>query len=163
MKGGDRKSKTEAELKASGTFRADRHANRLKAPTTKEYPPPELFDKEHLEKWNEVCGHLSDFDILAEQDFDSIKTYVEAVILQRKALKDVAENGMSIEEETKAGPITKISPAWRIYMDCEKVIKPLREQFGFTPRARQSIQVKPKKETKADPMAAILGLNKKAI
>ena len=44
----------------------------------------------------------------------------------------------------------------------EAIIKPLREQFGFTPRARQGIHVK-KVEKKVDPILEILTPKRKAI
>lgn len=144
-----RPTKSDAELKASGTFRADRHKNRAKAETVDALPPPEHFDDEHTSKWHEVCGHLRAFDILANQDVDSIKQYVMAVILQRKAWDDIIARGQTIND--------RVNPSWRVYCDCDKIIKPLREQFGFTPRSRQGIQVKPKETKKADPLAAILG------
>jgi len=108
-------------------------------------------------KWEEVCGHLRAFDILANQDVDSIKQYVMAVILQRKAWDDIIERGQTIVIQTEKGVNERVNPSWRVYCDCDKIIKPLREQFGFTPRSRQGIQVKPKETKKADPLAAILG------
>jgi len=152
-----RPTKSDAELKASGTFRADRHKNRAKAEIIDHLPPPEHFDEEHQMKWEEVCGHLRAFDILANQDVDSIKQYVMAVILQRKAWDDIIERGQTIVIQTEKGENERVNPSWRVYCDCDKIIKPLREQFGFTPRSRQGIQVKPKETKKADPLAAILG------
>jgi phage terminase small subunit len=55
------------------------------------------------------------------------------------------------------------NPNLKIYQQMEAVIKPLREQFGFTPRARQSIHVKKKEVKKEDPILAILTKPKKAV
>ena len=157
MRGGDRKSKSINELKAQGTYRADRHANRVKAtPAADIAAPPDRFDKAHVAKWYEVCKHLKDFEILAVQDYDSIVTYVETTLMQRNAIIDVQQNGMSIEVETKFGTVTRVNPAWTVYKECEAIIKPLREQFGFTPRARQGIKVKEAEPDKKDPLAALL-------
>ena len=141
--------KPDSDLKSSGTFRKDRHANRVAAKGMDSIPPPPPeFDKDHKLKWDEVCNHLLDFDILEPQSQDSIKQYVMAVLLQTKAWNDVMENGFEIDGKT--------NPSWRAYCDCDKIIKPLREQFGFTPKARQGIQTKTKDTKKADPMLDIL-------
>ena len=156
-RGGHNIKSTEA-LKATGTLRPDRHANRLTAPSSDAIPsPPGDFDADHRAKWIEVCGHLQAFDILATQDQDSIRQYVMSVILQRKAWDDVCARGQTIIQETSGGGATeRVNPSWRVYCDCDKIIKPLREQFGFTPKARQGIQTKPKEVTKVDPMMEIM-------
>ena len=152
MRGGDRKSKPIEELKASGTFRKDRHASRLETRVPaleKAPPPPAWFDKEHTDKWNEVCANLLEFGIMATQDLDAIKTYVCTTIAQSNAWKSVIEDGIIVGD--------KENPALKIYRDMEQIVKPLREQFGFTPRSRQGINIKPAETKKADPLAAILG------
>jgi P27 family predicted phage terminase small subunit len=153
MKG--RPPKSEAKHKESGTYRAHRHSTRLKTNPDDDLQPPEHFTPEQAAKWNEVVNHLKSFDILAEQDADSIATYVQSVILQRAMFIEMQRTGIHDGEKTSA--------AFRVYRDLENVIKPLREQFGFTPRARQSIHVKPKDTKKVDPILAILSKNKKAV
>ena len=153
MKG--RPPKSEAKHKESGTYRAHRHSTRLKAGTDNDLQPPAHFTPEQIDKWNEVINHLKSFDILAEQDADSIATYVQSVILQRAMFIEMQKTGIHDGEKTSA--------AFRVYRDLENVIKPLREQFGFTPRARQSIHVKPKDTKKIDPILEILSKKKKAV
>jgi P27 family predicted phage terminase small subunit len=153
MKG--RPSKSEAEHKATGTFRPDRHGSRLKASESEILKPPAHFNKVQIAKWNEVVNHLRQFDILSDQDADSIATYVESVLIQRDAFLLMQREGFLDGEKTH--------PAFRVYRDMEAVIKPLREQFGFTPRARQSIHVKKKEVKKEDPILAILTKPKKAV
>lgn len=151
--GKGRPPKSNKELKESGTYRPDRHADRLTAPPLDGVPPPPAhFDSEHVAKWNEVCGWLIKFEIMALQDFDSIKLYVETELVQRKAWKSVHEKGQIIE--TKHGP--KLNPAWRVYTDCDKILKPLREKFGFSPRDRQSLHLKKEEKKKVDPILALL-------
>lgn len=153
MKG--RPPKSEAKHKESGTYRAHRHSTRLKASTDDDLQPPAHFTPEQVDKWHEVVNHLKSFDILAEQDADSIATYVQSVILQRAMFIEMQRTGIHDGEKTSA--------AFRVYRDLENVIKPLREQFGFTPRARQSIHVKPKDTKKVDPILEILSKKKKAV
>ena len=150
-----RPPKPESAHKAEGTYRADRHGSRLKAIESTDLKPPAHFNKAQIAKWNEVVNHLRQFDILSDQDADSIATYVESVLIQRDAFLLMQREGFLDGEKTH--------PAFRVYRDMEAVIKPLREQFGFTPRARQSIHVKKKEAKKEDPILAILTKPKKAV
>lgn len=153
MRGGDRKSKSDEEHKKAGTFRNDRHGNRLSAQPISGTPaPPQHFDSDHVAKWNEVCGWLIKFEIMAEQDYDSIKVYVETELVQRKAWDQLNKLGHTIE--TKTGP--KLNPAWRVYSECDKILKPLREKFGFSPRDRQGIRIGKPEKKKSDPILAML-------
>ena len=153
MKG--RPPKSEAKHKEAGTFRNDRHGNRLKADsTTDNLQPPAHFTLEQVAKWNEVTEHLKSFGILAKQDADSIATYVESILLQRMVFLELQQTGVHDGEKTSA--------AFRVYRDLENIIKPLREQFAFTPRARQSVHVKPVDTKKVDPILEILS-KKKAV
>ena len=154
MKGGHNRKRADLH-KENGTYRKSRHANAPVISTSDDLQPPEHFTPEQVAKWNEVVNHLKSFDILAEQDADSIATYVQSVILQKAMFIEMQKTGIHDGEKTSA--------AFRVYRDLENVIKPLREQFGFTPRARQSIHVKPKEKNKVDPILAILTKNKKAV
>lgn len=147
-----RPPKPESQHKADGTYRPDRHGSRLKATESANLKPPAHFNKQQIAKWNEVVEHLRQFEILADQDSDSIATYVESVLIQRDAFLMMQKEGFLDGEKTH--------PAFRVYRDMEAVIKPLREQFGFTPRARQSIHVKKNEAKKADPILEILSKKK---
>jgi P27 family predicted phage terminase small subunit len=153
MRGGDRKSKSVEQHKADGTYREDRHGGKVKAPTVEAIEPPAYFKGEHLDKWNEVCANLREFGILAVQDRDSIETYVSSILLQKKAWVQILENGFEVEGYP--------NPAIKIYQNLEGIIKPLREQFGFTPRARQGMQTKAKEPERVDPILAFLNPIKK--
>ena len=155
MRGGHRRSKSASEHKASGTYRPDRHGTRIEAEPVEAIVAPDYFKGEHLRKWNEVVKHLSDFGILAGQDADSIETYVSSIIVQKMAYVSIITDGLEIDGYP--------NPNLKIYQQMEAVIKPLREQFGFTPRARQSIHVKKKEVKKEDPILAILTKPKKAV
>jgi P27 family predicted phage terminase small subunit len=156
MKGGDKRSKSIKAHKAAGTFRANRHGNRIEssAKLVNDIPAPNYFQGEHLRKWNEVVGHLRDFGILAIQDADSIETYVSSIIVQKMAYASIISDGLEVDGFP--------NPNLKVYQQMEAIIKPLREQFGFTPRARQGIHVK--KETKSvDPILEILTPKRKAV
>lgn len=156
MKGGDKRSKSMEAHKAAGTFRADRHGSRIEssAKLVDDIPAPTYFQGEHLRKWNEVVGHLRDFGILAIQDADSIETYVSSILVQKMAYASIISDGLEVDGFP--------NPNLKVYQQMEAIIKPLREQFGFTPRARQGIHVK-KVEKKVDPILEILTPKRKAI
>ena len=151
-----RPPKSQEQHKREGTYRPDRHGSRIEsaAKTVSHLPAPDCFQGAHLEKWNEVVNHLQDFGILAEQDADSIETYVSAIIIQKIAYVSIVNDGLN--------PGGSPNPNLKTYKMMEDIIKPLREQFGFTPRARQGIHVK-KVEKKVDPILEILTPKRKAI
>ena len=154
MNGGHNRKNAELH-KQNGTYRKGKHGSSAIVSTADDLQPPAHFTPEQIDKWNEVVNHLKSFDILAQQDADSIATYVQSVILQRAMFIEMQKTGIHDGEKTSA--------AFRVYRDLENVIKPLREQFGFTPRARQSIHVKPKDTKKVDPILEILSKKKKAV
>lgn len=159
MKGGDRKSKSAEQLKASGTYRPDRHDSRVEnlvEPLDKIPPCPAYYDNRHKDKWDEVCGYLKDFGILAKQDLSAIRQYVETELMLFDSLKELREQGFTVTVEIKGALVTKVNPLLKVYTDCDKTIKPLREQFGFTPKARQSMHTKPAEKKKTDPILALL-------
>ena len=102
---------------------------------------------------------MKEAGVLQPMDYDAIVLYVENQIMAANAWNDIQENGITLQvpimskdgEVAGYKPIT--NPAFRQYQDCQKVIKPLMEQFAFTPRARMSIKVK---DTKPKAESAIL-------
>lgn len=154
MRGGHN-SKSSAELKASGTIRKDRHGARLEnhIKPVSEIAPPAHYAGEYLEKWNEVVKHLADFNILAAQDYDAICTYVETVIFQRLCLREFQKTGQ-VTVESNGRQMQ--NPAMKSYLQCDAILKPLREKFAFTPKDRQSVKINTKDEKKKDPFTALM-------
>jgi P27 family predicted phage terminase small subunit len=150
-----RPTKSSAELKASGTIRKDRHASRVEnnIATVSELAPPPHYKGEYLTKWNEVVKHLADFKILANQDFDAICTYVETVIFQRMCMREFQTTGQ-ITVESNGRQMQ--NPALKSYLQCDAILKPLREKFAFTPKDRQSVHIVTKDEKKVDPFKALM-------
>lgn len=156
-----RPTKSTKELKAVGTFRPDRQGTRLENHVTPvdDLPCPPHYDKEHRAKWGEVVGHLKQFGILQKQDFDAIRAYVETEILQRRCWEQMYKDGapqMVISVETRAGTIQKVNPAYTAYLNADRILKPLREKFAFTPKDRQSVHVSGKTEKPADPFNSVI-------
>ncbi len=156
MARGGQNIKSKEELKANGTYRPAYHANRLEvAPVSDMPPPPPHFDEKHRAKWDEICGQLFAAGIIAKQDYDAIVVYVENWLMAAEAFADIQKNGMTLWADSAGGSKPFTNPAFRQYMECQKIIKPLFDQFGFTPRARMGMKVEPKKE-KTDPVADLM-------
>lgn len=153
MRGGHNALST-PELEARGTLRKHRHEGRLidNAATVETLDPPEHLDSAQKAKFQEVCDNLAELGVLTLADRDAITAYIETLTLQNLAWLEVQKNGVLIESEGK----TATNPAMRIYLQCDAVLKPLRERFGFDPRSRQGLKTKKAVKRELDPMAAIL-------
>ena len=157
MRGGHNALST-PELEARGTLRKHRHEGRLSdnAATVETLDPPEHLDKAQKAKFLEVCANLAELGLLTLADRDAITAYIETWTLQNLAWQEVQKNGVLIESDGK----TATNPAMRIYLQCDAVLKPLRERFGFDPRSRQGLKTKKAVKRELDPMAAILNQKK---
>ena len=149
MRGGNN-IKSTAQKKAEGTSKPVRDADRLEnhvTPYTGELDPPEYFDDRHRKKFFECVSLLKDFEILQKQDYDSVVSYAQISIMAEDAWKDCRKkDGM----EENSGKMSRPSQAYSRFMECQKLLKSLRDQFAFSPAARMSIKVsreKPKAES----------------
>jgi len=159
MRGGNN-IKSTSEKQLAGTSRKDRDDKRLENSTpvlTVVPPPPKYFGKEHRKKWQELAVKLISMGVLAEADLDALTMLVQTWILRDEAWQDIEDSGSVIIVDTKQGKKPIKNPSYAIYIECEKVLKPLLEQFGMTPKARQGIKVETKSET--DPLAELLKRN----
>ena len=157
------------EKKLNGTSRADRDSGRLESivSTLSELPEaPIHFDERHKEKWSECCKLMKDAGVLANMDLDAIAMYVENWFMAADAYADLRDNGMTVwvEKYNKEGnleskrPMT--NPAFRQYQDCQKILNPLMQQFGFTPKSRMAIRVNAPKPKSESPILKLLTKNK---
>lgn len=142
MARGGQNVKPTKELKANGTFRPAYHANRVDVPVLDGIPPaPKLFDAAHRKKWDEVCGKLHKYGLLTKNDLDAVAVFVQTWEMAAESLADIQKNGMTLWIESAGGSKPVTNPAFRQYMECQKLLKPLFEQFGFTPRSRMGLKV----------------------
>jgi len=142
-----------------GTSRADRDAGRVETivkPISQTPPAPKHFDRRHTAKWKECCRLLIESNVLALHDTDAIQLYVETWFLAAAAYSDIVESGMTTIVETKRGTIKMTNPSVRQYQDCQKILKPLMDTFGFTPKARMSLKVEKKSEKQQSAVLALL-------
>ena len=161
-----------SEKKLNGTHRADRDAGRLETvvkPLQSIPPAPHHFDERQTEKWRECCKLMKDADVLADMDLDAIALYVENWFMAADAYADLRDNGMTVwvEQYNKEGVMTSkrpmTNPAFRQYQDCQKVLNPLMNQFGFTPKARMAIKVQGTKPKNESAILALLSSKKKVV
>ena len=153
MGSGGHNAKPSSVLKREGTYRKDRHLNRVESvakllPTIPE--PPGHFDQTHREKWGEVCQKVFNLGILTEQDTDVLELYVCNWVMWEAACAEVKKRGITF---TDGDRIIK-NPAFSIMQESGKVIQQLSGLFGFSPRARMGIKTDPQEEK--DPFASFL-------
>lgn len=112
---------------------------------------PAHFDERHLSKWNEVIEKVVAAGIWQKLDYDALQSYIENWVIMEDSMKLVQEQGAVLWIETPAGKKPMRNPAHLVYMEAFKVCKAFMEQFGMTPRSRQSIIVE-KKDERRDPL-----------
>ena len=149
MRGGHN-VKSAADLKRSGTFRKDRHGNRVEsAAKPMQYLPeaPPHFDKRHVSAWNTVCGNVKALGILTEQDLSLMEVYVVFVLIWQDAAAEVQKRGITF---TDGDRVIK-NPAFVIMTEAAKMTNQIGAQFGFSPKSRMSIKTEPQEPE--DPFA----------
>lgn len=168
MRGGHN-VKPETEKKLNGTYRPSRHGGRMEThtKTVESIPPAPLhFDERHAQKWDECCKLMLDAGVLANMDLDAVSLYVENWFMAADAYEDLRANGMTVwvEKYNKEGKLESkrpmTNPAFRQYQDCQKILTPLMQQFGFTPKSRMSIRLDAPKTKKESPILALLSKRK---
>lgn len=152
MKGGGLKNnaKATAALKTTRSRHNSRMEKVLKVETFVPEPPAH-FTEIQMAKWHEIVKRFADAKIWERLDYDAMQAYVENWCLMDELMNVVQSQGAVVWIETPGGKKPIRNPAHIAYMEAFKVVKPLMEQFGMTPRARQSIIVKPKDDT-PDPL-----------
>ena len=146
---GGHNAKSTEEHRLNGTFRPQRHADRAEnfAETVEEIPIPNDLDKVLHPKFLEVAKQVGSLGILTDQDSDSLVLYVQTLHLKELAYKEL-QSGLFTGEG--------VNPAFRAYLQCDAVLKPLRDALGLNPKARQSLKTKKAIKMEIDPFAALL-------
>lgn len=145
MRGGQNIKPVSDKLR-DGTYRKHRDAGRVEllAKPVSEIAPPQHFTKRHLDKWNWLCGQLSEKSLLTESDADAVQIYVETWIVYEDCAADVRENGTVLWVVTASGKKPMTNPAYRHMKDCEQTLRMIWDHFGMTPRARMGLKTEPK-------------------
>lgn len=159
MKG--RPPKTEAELKARGTFKNSRHAGRAPiAPIEDMPPPPEDFDERRVFWWNHFCADIQRTSALSHQHLNAVRLMSDLMVCREDLTKELKQDGYTF---TTAGGLKKQNPAFSLRKQIDDQLIRLYEQFGFTLRSGMTIKApeKPKQSTILDLIKG--GKTKKAV
>lgn len=149
-------AKTTEQHKRDGTYRKDRHAQRLEAQPADGIPaPPSTFDKRHAAKWYEVCTRLKKMGILATADVDTIQVYCTAYFDLQDAEETLKQEGKYLHSDNGTA---RVHPAWRVKNDALKTLRQLSAALGFSPLDRTRVNAQAEKEEKEDPFFSILDL-----
>lgn len=151
MRGG-KNIKSASDHKKAGTFRGDRHADRIGDSITpiKHLPdPPEYFDKRHQEVWKRVCKGIVDMGAMAEPDTFQIEIFVTHWFIWKDAMADVQKNGYTVMVEVAAGMRSTTNPALAVMSDSAKICASIADKFGFSAKARMGIKVADASKEKA--------------
>lgn len=93
-------------------------------------------------EWSRMSQLLASANALAEPDADVLAAYCETVVQYRDALKQIADEGLTISSPTGL----KKHPAVTIASDARKDLIRLAGELGLTPIARQRLRVEPDQE-----------------
>ena len=134
--------------KLEGTFRKDRALR-------DEFTPEQLDDipqcPDNKEAgfggiWQTVCENLKEVGMLSKVDLITVEAYCNAVLMFRKACKELKENGYTVlVENTRGKSYENVSPWVRIQAEANKVLMQTAKEFGFTPASRTKIPQPAKK------------------
>lgn len=156
LRGGHNKiSKKTAE--ARGTYRPDRHDHAtVEADPLQKLPkPPMGFTAWQKAFWKETAALMAETNVLTASDLHSLRNYVEAETLRRKAFEDVDENGFVLTVSTENGEVKKANPAHAALKDYASMCLAFQDRYGFSAKARAQIKIE-KKTKKSDPFADMM-------
>jgi P27 family predicted phage terminase small subunit len=115
-----------------------------------------------VEEWKSIVPQLMELGVLSEIDGKALAAYCECFAQWRRAMEEVEERGILIEEpivsratEDVVGYKVKRNPAISIANDNLKLMKSFLVEFGLTPASRGRLKIE-KPEGEADPMDAYL-------
>jgi P27 family predicted phage terminase small subunit len=132
-----------------GTFRPDRHENRVMAEAVEKAPRvPSYFDKDQKKVYKKYFATLKTWGItLAETDVEALFQLIQLEKEERELLEFISSEGYT--QRTEKGKTANAH--FRMLKDTRVMILNLRREFGFTPVSRARVRVdKKKKESIAD-------------
>lgn len=115
-----------------------------------------------VDEWKEIVPLLIELGVLSQVDGKALAAYCECFAQWRRAMEEVEERGILIEEPIVAlvsgevvGYKIKRNPAVSMANDQLKLMKSYLVEFGLTPASRGRLKIE-KPEGEADPMDAYL-------
>lgn len=103
-------------------------------------PPSTIsMDSDAIDFYYEVINLLKDTDMLSNLDRYSAGILADNLAKLRRTNQLLQDEGMVIEQVTKAGTKSVVNPAYQVWKDTQTNIAKLATQFGLTPSARASL------------------------
>lgn len=137
-----RKPKTTEQLQDQGTYRKDRHENRIVVSEPLTESAVEWLTDEEKELWAKWYGVLQKNDILKETDEVAFgllcKTFRRIQVLQREI--KTPEDYVITHIADVGAPVTRKNPKYEILVDNEKNLLRLLTEFGMTPASRSKVK-----------------------
>ncbi|MDP8971205.1 MAG: phage terminase small subunit P27 family [Actinomycetota bacterium] len=94
-------------------------------------------DPDVREVWNYTVAQLKEMGTLSTADRDALSCYCEAVVVHRKASREIHEDGLTVLAMNGA---TARNPAVAIQKDAATLIARYAQHFGLSPSARSEIK-----------------------
>lgn len=134
-------------LKASGTFRDDRHGNKLEAIGRPQLPSYQ--NSEEAFKW--LVDQLDDLGVVAETDAMALQMLADAWEDYCAARAVVKSQGPTyITNNVNGDEVYKTRPELQMMQDAWNRIKKMLPEFGLTASARAKLNTPEKVETLDD-------------
>lgn len=155
--GAGRKPKATDTLRAQGTFRKDRHQDRIEPNKLLSQSPVDWLTDEEKEVWSKWYDYLQRNDILKETDEVAFgllcKMFVRVQMVAEElpgpleyVIDHISDTGSSVK---------KRNPLYDVLSDSENKLLRLLTEFGMTPVSRA--KVKSAVKEKKNPIGALRG------
>jgi len=153
--GAGRKPKATDTLKAQGTFRKDRHQDRVEPNFSLPESPVDWLTAEEKAVWSKWYGYLQRNDILKETDEVAFGMLCKVFVRVQKLTGVLpGPDDFVIDHESDAGSVVKKrNPMYDVLSDSENKLLRLLTEFGMTPVSRA--KVKSAIKEKKNPIGAL--------
>lgn len=135
-------TKTTRELQISGTYRSDRHSDRVEAekPSIAPTAPSHLTAAEK-KIFDEVAALMFENDSISSLDSYALETFSVQLCLFRKAKKELQKSGDYLVSQTNKNGSTNLvaSPWLKVLKDSNDVVLKLSAKLGLTPMDRNKV------------------------
>lgn len=137
-----RKAKPTEQLKDQGTYRKDRHEDRLEISIPLQTDPAEWLTDEEKAIWTKWYGVLQQYDVLKETDEVAFGLLCK-VFRRTQVLSEEFRNGenLIIDHVSDVGAkVQKENPKFKILVASEATLLKLLTEFGMTPASRSKVK-----------------------
>jgi len=153
--GAGRKPKATDTLRAQGTFRKDRHQERIEPNKMLSRSPVDWLTEEEKEVWSKWYDYLQRNDILKETDEVAFGMLCKIFVRVQKTAEELpGPDRFVIDHVSDSGSVVKKrNPMYDVLSDSENKLLRLLTEFGMTPVSRA--KVKSAIKEKKNPIGAL--------